>query len=136
MPCVVLLAALELAAVWVVPAYAGRPRKSLASALIANKTASSALVSTNAHHRLLLEVMARITLPRQPAVVHGELAAAREIANVEGNAEEICGNKTKLSRPEVDDADQQAIRAGDYPPLPQSPSNQHRGKDCESTGAD
>ena len=78
--------------------------------------------------------MARITLPREPAVVYGGLAPAQEIVNVERDAEDICGEKTKLRSSEADDADQHAIRAGNHPPLPQSPSNQHRGKNCEGTG--
>ena len=78
----------------------------------------------------LAPFLARITLPREPAVVYGELAPAQEVVNVEGNAEEICGNKTKLRRSDADDADQHAIRTGNHPPLPQSPPHQHRGKDC------
>jgi hypothetical protein len=68
------------------------------SALIANKTASGALVFINAQHRLFVVVMARITLPRESAVVYGELAPDQEVVNIEGNAEEIGGNRAKLTR--------------------------------------
>jgi len=43
--------------------------------------------------------MARITLPREPAVVYGELAPAQEMVNVECNAEVIGGYNAKLTRP-------------------------------------
>jgi len=62
--------------------------------------------------------MAGITLPRESAFVYGELTPAQEIVNVKRDAEEICGNKTKLSGSDADDADDDAIRAGDHPSLP------------------
>ena len=54
--------------------------------------------------------MARITLPREPAVVYGELAPAQEMVNVECNAEEIGGDKAKRSR-----SDAAMLRRGKYP---------------------
>ena len=57
-----------------------------------------------------------------------------EVICVESDAEEICGNESELCGSHPNDANHNAICRCNNPSLPQSLSQEHRGKDGQNTG--
>ena len=58
----------------------------------------------------------------------------QEIVSVDGDAEEIGCNKPGLRGAERDDADQDAVHAGNDPALPKAASHQDGGENRERAG--
>ena len=61
-------------------------------------------------------------------------APVDEVASVEGNAEEIGGDKTELGGPNTNHTDDGAIDGGHDPALPEFPANENGGEHGENAG--
>jgi len=57
-----------------------------------------------------------------------------QVAGVQGDAEEICGDEAELGGANTDDADHGAVDSGDDPPLPEFLANQHSGQHGQNAG--
>ena len=61
-------------------------------------------------------------------------APVDEVAGVEGDAEEIGGNKSELGGADADNADDGAVDSGYDPALPKFLANQHGGENGQNAG--
>jgi hypothetical protein len=57
-----------------------------------------------------------------------------EVAGVQGDAEKIGGNETKLRGADTNDTNDSAIEGGNDPTLPELLANQHGGKNRQNAG--
>ena len=57
-----------------------------------------------------------------------------EVAGVEGDAEEVGGDKSELRRADADDTDDGAIDGSHDPSLPEFPANENGGEHGENAG--
>jgi hypothetical protein len=61
-------------------------------------------------------------------------APVDEVAGIEGNAEEVGGDKTELGGAHADDADDGAIEGSNDPALPEFFANEHGGENRQHAG--
>jgi hypothetical protein len=61
-------------------------------------------------------------------------APVDEVAGVEGDAEEVGGDKTELGGAEANDTDDGAIDGSNDPALPEFPANENGGEHGENAG--
>jgi hypothetical protein len=61
-------------------------------------------------------------------------APVDEVAGVEGDTEEVGGDKSELRRADADNTDDGAIHGGHDPALPEFPANENGGEHGENAG--
>ena len=62
------------------------------------------------------------------------LAPIPEVIGIESDAEQVCGHEPKLSGVKGNHTDDQAVRTGDNPSLPEFSSHEDRRKDSQHAG--